>query len=125
MPSSNVNTSSLPAQIQTTLTNYINNLGFGSTLQINNIVTVTSSVQGVANARLANANDSSYYYGIQEVNPYIYYDTIDDIIQGSSSSVDVGDLELLNTYSGDVQINSDSLPNLFSVNVLFRSENDF
>jgi hypothetical protein len=125
VPGTGINSATLPSQIQVALANYINNLSFSQPLQINNIVSVASSVNGVVNARIASANDSILYYGIQEINPYLYYDSITDVFTGGASTLVYTDLEILGTYTGDIELPTNTLPQLLLLNVYVRSESDF
>jgi hypothetical protein len=121
----NVNLNSLQSSVKNSISNYINNLTFLQPIQIANIIQTTISVQGVLNARLANSYDSSTYYGIQEVNPFMSFEGIDDYFSGSGEAIEFSNLEILNTYSGDIILPSSSLAQVFMVNIYVRSESDF
>ena len=79
----------------------------------------------MANVRLATQLDSTKYYGVQEVNSFMYYDSIQEYFQGNANAVEFFDLEILGTYTKDIILKSNELPQLFTVNVYIRSESDF
>jgi len=120
-----VSASTVTSNINTKMTTYLNSLSFYQPVQISSIISNALSIQGVTNARIATTTDSSSYYGIQLVAPYTYYDAIQDIVQGSASNVDFRDIIVTKTYTGDVLLQADMLPQLFRVNVYTRSQSDF
>lgn len=120
-----VNTSSVYSSLQSQMKNYLNSVGYLQPIRTSNIIQNALQVTGVVDARLANSTDSKTYYGVQVVNPYAYYDSINDIATGGASNVDYRDIIVQSTSSNDVLLNSNQLPQLFRVNVYFRSQNDF
>lgn len=120
-----ITSSTATTNINTQINNYFNLLGYLQPIQISSIIRAALSVNGVINARIATSTDSSVYYGIQTVAPFTYFDAIQDLTQGSASNVDFRDIVINNTYTGDVSLGSNQLPQLFRVNVYTRSQSDF
>ena len=123
--SSSADIASVNTSLNTQFSNYLNSLPFGEPVQVSSLIRIAISTSGVLNARIANDNDNSAYYGIQEVTPYTYYDSIQEISQGGASAVDFRDILIKQTYTGDVILGSDNLPVLFSTNLYNRSQSDF
>ena len=123
--SNGTNPSSVYSSLQTQIANYLNGLGYLQPIRASKIIQTALQTTGVIDARLANTTDSKTYYGIQVVNPFAYYDSISDYYTGGSSSVDYRDIVVISTNATDLILNSNQLPELFRVNVYFRSQNDF
>ena len=123
--SSSADISTVNSALNTQVSNYLNSLPFGQPVQASSIIRIALSISGVINARLATSSDNSSYYGIQEVTPYTYYTSIQEITQGGASSVDFRDILVKQTYPGDVILGADDLPILFRVNLYTRSQSDF
>jgi hypothetical protein len=125
VPANAVNPTSLVTGLQNQISTYFNSIQFTQPVQMSSIVGAALKTQGVLNARLATSYDSPNFYGVQVVNPYMYYDSIQDLVQGNAANVHFQDLVILNTYTKDIILNSDQLPQLFRVNIYVRSESDF
>lgn len=123
--SSSTNISSVNTSLNTQISNYMNSLPFGEPIQASTIVKIALSTSGVINARIANPSDNGGYYGMQEVTPYTYYTSIQEITQGGASTVDFRDILIKQTYSGDIPLGADDVPILFRVNLYTRSQSDF
>jgi len=119
------NPSTVYSSLQSTINAYLNSLSYLQPIRTSAVIKAALSVSGVLDARLANTTDSKTYYGIQIINPYAYYDAINDIAVGSATNVDYRDIIVQSTSTSDIILNSNQLPQLFRVNVYFRSQNDF
>jgi Baseplate J-like protein len=125
VPTLSVNPTSLTTAIENSIISYFSSIQFSQPIQIASILQAALQTQGVQNVRLATKYDSPNYFGIQIVNPYMFYDSAQDLVQGAADSIEIQDLVVIQTYTKDVRLDSDQIPQLFKVNLYIRSESDF
>lgn len=116
MYTSGFTSGSVNPNITSAVNDLIQNVGFGSALQVSDIINVIHNVNGVDNVRLLNSNDNSTRYAILEVN-------------ASNSTI-------LHTYSAqisgtgvfrpiDVAFNDNEYPQLAAINIVSKTANNF